>query len=102
LTLAGNNRRVQRDFQLALWTALHSPQLSGSITVPRPLAVWSTIGGYEIEPGVYELRELADLLAPAEWPYSISLDVWCHSLGFVLPGTWAERENIPKDEEKQL
>lgn len=102
LTLAGGSRRVQRDFQLALWAAIHVPAFSSPVTAPEQLFLWSPLGSYQIEPGAYEFRELADMLSSKEWPYSISLDVWCHSLGFTLAGTWAERQDINPVEEEQL
>lgn len=102
LTLGGDNRKTQRDFQAAVWTAVHSPDLAGSVTTPHPLHIWSTMGSYVTPPGRYDLRDLADSVTSTEWSYSISLDVWCHSVGFALPGTWAELGNLSENDEKQL
>lgn len=89
ITLEDADGRVQRDCQLAYWVAAHVPDCTGSIRFPRPLSLWSAAGSISVDEGTYALRSLIERSLTASWPYAITIDVWCHSIGFALPDSWA-------------
>ncbi|MGJ4961863.1 aKG-HExxH-type peptide beta-hydroxylase [Bradyrhizobium sp. HKCCYLRH3061] len=102
ITYEGHDKSPQRDLQVAIWTAANAPTASTSLTAPQPLTLWSPVGGYRIEAGTYDLNELAGLLPMKEWPYDISVDVGCHSLGFPIPDTWVEHADLSADEQARM
>ncbi|MGJ5204468.1 aKG-HExxH-type peptide beta-hydroxylase [Bradyrhizobium sp. HKCCYLR20261] len=102
ITYEGHDKSPQRDLQAAIWTAANATTESTSLTTSEPLTLWSPVGGYRIEAGAYDLNELAALLPMKEWPYDISVDVGCHSLGFPIPDTWAEHGDLSDDEQAQM
>jgi hypothetical protein len=101
LTLPYEGQRLQRDFQLAIWIAAHTEDPLGVVHVPHTLWAWSPNGGEPILSGDYDLRELGAAVANHQWPCAIALDVWCDSIGFPFPESWAARADI-SDEEKQM
>ena len=89
--------KAQRDSQLAFWLAVHAPGYADRITVQRPTALWSPAGSIEVEAGTHDLRRLVDQVLVGAWPFAIAIDVWCHSVGFALPDSWAAFEVRAED-----
>lgn len=102
LTLRREGSSLQRDFQLAVWCAANSDEDLGSIRVSVPLWAWAPDGGTPVEPGTYALAELGAAVAQGVAPTAITLDVWCHSLGFSQQGSWAAQQDVPAEQERRL
>ena len=90
LTSSRDARTSVRDLQLAVWTAANVPGSLGKFVLLEPAWVWTPGGGVELAPGCHDLEEVAQRVAGSDWPASIALDAWCHSIGFALDASWAE------------
>lgn len=102
LTLTEATKRLERDFQLAVWVAAQSQASLGKISVPEPLHVWSQDGGFILPPGRYDLAALGAAVVEANCPTVLAIDLWCYSLGFPLPDTWAALQNLTDLQQEQL
>jgi HEXXH motif-containing protein len=80
---------LQRDFQLAVWVGSQSAIPMGNVTVPEPLWAWAADGGNPVQPGRHAIDVLGAQVAAANSPASVDLDLWCDSLGFPYPNSWA-------------
>jgi HEXXH motif-containing protein len=81
----GSESTVEGDFRLAFWAARHSPVCLGRVTVPWPIWAWSSDGGRLVDPGSYDLGDLAGFDGQNSWAAPIALDLWADSVGFPLP-----------------
>jgi hypothetical protein len=102
LTLTEETQRLQRDFQLAVWVAAQSKAFLGEIYVPETLCVWSLDGGFMLSPGKYDLAVLGTMVVEATCPSALAIDLWCYSIGFPLPETWAALQDLADQQQKQL
>jgi HEXXH motif-containing protein len=90
LTSVVGDARLQRDFQMAVWTASHSKGIPlGAVNAPRPLWAWAPDGGRQVTPGRHDLEELSARLEGASSPATLALDVWCDSMGVPQRHSWA-------------
>ena len=95
LTVPAGENKEQRDLQLAAWIAAHC-DVAGSVTTREPQWVWSPDGGVTLPPGDHELRDLSKT-AHSSWSWAISVDPWCHSVGFNIEDSWAS--SPPEDDD---
>jgi HEXXH motif-containing protein len=100
---------VQRDIQLAVWAASLVAEPSGHLRVPSRLSprmsklwLWTADGGLQVPPGQHTLADLAQVTGDAAVPVPVALDVWCHCLGAVPPGSWAETDDLSTADAKRL
>jgi HEXXH motif-containing protein len=90
LTSSKDAKTPVRDLQLAVWTAANTSRSLGKFVLPEPAWVWTPGGGIEVAPGCHDLEEVAQRVTSSDWPASVALDAWCHSIGFALDASWAE------------
>jgi hypothetical protein len=90
LTSGKDAKTSVRDLQLAVWAAANTSRPLGKFVLLEPAWVWTPGGGIEIAPGCHDLEEVGRMLTSSDWPASIALDAWCHSIGFALDASWAE------------
>lgn len=90
LTSSTDAKTPVRDLQLAVWTAANTSSSLGKFVLLEPAWVWTPGGGTQIAPGCHDLEEAAQRVTSSDWPASIALDAWCHSIGFALDASWAE------------
>jgi hypothetical protein len=97
----GDEKRLQQDFQLALWVAAHTGHVDSSVHVSMPLRVWSEGGSRIVSPSTYELSEL--IVIPEEaYPIGIALDVWSHLLRDIHLSSWASINCLTDAHQSQL
>jgi hypothetical protein len=89
LLSSDRNNKVTRDLLILAWISANHDSFDHSVTVTDTSWIWSTAGGMKVSPGTYTLRELSGK-KHAPWPWGITPDPWCRSVGFVLDQSWAE------------
>jgi len=80
---------IARDFQLVVWLAAHNALSGRWIEAPEPLWIWSPGGSLRIEAGRHDLPQLGQAVMQSPSPGPVTLDVWCHTLGAPVHGSWA-------------
>lgn len=84
-----DSRREARDFQFAVWLAAHNVLPPQYIYAPNSIWVWTSGGSFRVKNGRYDLAGLGATVSKAVAPSAVALDVWCHTLGIPLRGSWA-------------
>ncbi len=103
LTMPHAANALGRDFQCVAWLAAHSDHELGVVQIPLPLMLWSPGGAVSVAAGEYELRQLGTIVQTHPTPVPLALDVWCHTIGYPLEGSWAaEATEIVTVEEQRL
>jgi hypothetical protein len=102
LSFRQEKQHPQRDFLLITWLAAHSQSDLGEIQIPHPLWMWTPDGGILISEGKHDLQTLGHLVVEHQSPSKIALDVWCHSVGFSYPGSWATEMVLTNEQQQQL
>jgi HEXXH motif-containing protein len=83
--------KVQRDVNVAVWAAAHTRDGLGTVQLPRSMALWSSEGNIGLDAGGHDLDELGAACAATRQPPSqVSVDVWCLTVGHVVPGGWTK------------
>lgn len=102
LTMPYAANALGRDFQFVVWLAAHSDHELGPIQIPQPLMLWSPGGAVSIAAGEYALRQLGTIVQTNATPVPLALDVWCHTLGYPLEGSWAAEptETVVAEEQR--
>lgn len=107
-------RRLDRDFRLALWTAAHQPDGAalGDVSVREPVWGWAPDGGRQVDRGRHDLVALArEVCGPdAVSPIPVALDVWIDSVGLPLPQaivsyeewSWAHHQPMSDEDTERL
>jgi hypothetical protein len=70
---------LQNNIQFLAWINLHTGFTLGRISLERPVWLWSKSGGSEVEPGQYQIEDLAQVLREDNYSLPLALDVWCES-----------------------
>jgi hypothetical protein len=92
------NKSFHSDFQLAIWTTLHTKIQSLKINIIEELWSWSTTGDKKIYPGVYDLVSLSKTLFNSQVNSDfITLDIWGHSTDFHISNSWASKDQVSKE-----
>ncbi|MGN4561092.1 aKG-HExxH-type peptide beta-hydroxylase [Bacillus cereus group sp. MYBK5-2] len=84
ITLKTDKRKLQRDFQLALWVMTNISRPYGTVSVPEPIWAWFPDGGFMLSPDRYSWSEIVtnkNLDIPFQ---NITIDPWSNSLGIRL------------------
>lgn len=111
VTLAESNE--SRDLRLLVWAAANNQngESLDSVVVTNPTWIWNSDGGAEIEPGRYDLKELAGRFIKTSNEISpIALDVWIDSVGLPLPDgivdyehwSWSHVQPLAVEDEQRL
>lgn len=93
ITFSRGEHRLQRDFQLVLWAAVHSPTPLGSVTVPEPLWAWCPGGGFSVPQGTHDLMTLGAHAASQDYPGVLALDAWARSMNVSFIQLWRDVES---------
>jgi hypothetical protein len=87
------------DFAFLSWLALNIPDLDTLVIyLPEGFSRWTPAGGEFVKPGFVRFRHLRHV-GKRDWPFSISLDLRCRSVGYPTESSWAERPAASGDEE---
>jgi HEXXH motif-containing protein len=95
LTWPTDEFRTERDVRFITWVAAHTRKPVGTITLDRPSWRWSVAGHpLPVRAGQHDVAQLVapevlatDRRLPA---YTVAVDPYCQSLGFLLPRSWSE------------
>lgn len=97
ITLETEKRKLQRDFQLALWVMTNIFRPCGMVSVPESIWAWFPDGGFKLPPGQYQWSEIVTQ-TNQEIPFqNITIDPWSNSLGIRLapPSTSEGYKELP-------
>jgi hypothetical protein len=102
ITFPRNEYRLQRDFQLAVWTSLSAAVPLGQVSVPQPLWAWSPGGGTSVPAGRHDLAKLVGLLAAHNSPGALALDPWARSINISFNQLWRDEEIYGPEQQATL
>lgn len=102
LTLPRPDTKAQRDFQLALWTAMNTGEELGSVTLAGPVWAWSPSGGMKVAPGSYELAALAAILRGHDDDSPLPVDPWARSIKVPFHQLWRDLKQFGAAEQASL
>jgi HEXXH motif-containing protein len=102
ITLRKQEARLQRDFQLAVWTAANTSETLGVARLDRPVWAWSPGGGIRLEPGAYDLAALAATLRKQEDHSPLAVDPWARSIKVSFHQLWRDASPFGAEEEAAL
>lgn len=102
ITLLKPEAKLQRDFQLAVWSAINTSEALGVATLDRPVWAWSPGGGIRLEPGTYDLTTLAATLRTQEDHSPLTVDPWARSVKASFHQLWRDVMPFGAEEEAKL
>jgi HEXXH motif-containing protein len=102
MTLPRPDAKLQRDFQLAVWAAMHVSQPLGVATLERAVWAWAPGGGTRLEPGRHDLASLAARLAPQEHRAPLAIDPWARSIKVPFHQLWRDVAPFGPEEQATL